>query len=735
MLISPPFLPARAIDESEDEWIDRCMAGGVPGEGAFPVSFNLAWHGGMHLKAPRDGASFEPVRAIADGTVVFRRDPSPPPAGPLPEDHPQTYNGGWTDNGVVVIRHETEIGEGANAIVTFFSIYMHLNAIDAAVSTTVRGGRIFRKAEIGHAGQIYGSSDRLIHFEIVCNDDNVTKLVGRSGGDLPLDADGRTDSVYGKMYVILPAGTHVFSERPLPNSAAAMIRPAPSTGQPHSSPVAMRAVHATQADTVIGLRTAGGEGLVGHRGSVFMQTYRPDGSTIGAEVEDVDGEYNFYSRAVAISDSYPAAARPAASAVYELLRFGRVIGPDALAPADVPDWRQIRHDGFGEGWVNLNAAGLRKFSDADFPHWQRWRLIDDSADQDGRCDSAVIRGWLNSDRDGVVRPHDASRLLADEDVAPKLARAICKFTTEWDASRVDAQWGWLKTETIENPRPLSEEDFGRLRAHLGTLQFWPGGTGLPAGHWHFQPTEFIRQVRKCGWFTADELVQLLPGDHPLNFRQMRSRLTAGFSNRRQTLPAGMQVELNRVCRKYVLEGNLRRAHFWGQIAQESDQLQTVREYGGGTNYEGRADLGNTIPGDGARFLGRGVIQVTGRSNYARYGAYRGITFTTSQGALILESDAFAACDASTYYWVAEATRDRISSHWILDRLVGISRRADSRTFRALTDAAAIHHDVSSVTRQINRAELHLDRRIRYFTYAYLVASDTVETLPHGNLHP
>ena len=33
-----------------------------------------------------------------------------------------------------------------------------------------------------------------------------------------------------------------------------------------------------------------------------------------------------------------------------------MIGPDALVPADVPHWREVRYPG-GQGWVNLNAAG------------------------------------------------------------------------------------------------------------------------------------------------------------------------------------------------------------------------------------------------------------------------------------------------------------------------------------------------------------------------------------------
>ena len=109
--------------------------------------------------------------------------------------------------------------------------------------------------------------------------------------------------------------------------------------------------------------------------------------------------------------------------------------------------------------------------------------------------------------------------------------------------------------------------------------------------------------------------------------------------------------LNTAMGKFGIVTPARVAAFIAQIGHESGQLRYVREIWGPTKqqagYEGRKDLGNTVPGDGSKFRGRGLIQVTGRANYAACGEALGLDLLKHPE--LLEEPQHAAMSAA-WFW-------------------------------------------------------------------------------------
>jgi putative chitinase len=207
---------------------------------------------------------------------------------------------------------------------------------------------------------------------------------------------------------------------------------------------------------------------------------------------------------------------------------------------------------------------------------------------------------------------------------------------------------------------------------------------------------FETQVIKLA--ASDGLV--VPGDATLS--ALLEGLPAGPSKEKlsvvmpRALPAKIDLYFEPLVagmKKYSITTPLRMAHFVAQIAHETASFLYAEEIADGSAYEGRRDLGNTEPGDGKRFKGRGLIQLTGRANYAEYSRDAGVDYLSNPG--LVASDPFAAVDVACWYW-------------------------NKRRINRLADA----DDVKAVTKAINGGYNGLDDRMEYLARAKAVLGIT-----------
>lgn len=133
---------------------------------------------------------------------------------------------------------------------------------------------------------------------------------------------------------------------------------------------------------------------------------------------------------------------------------------------------------------------------------------------------------------------------------------------------------------------------------------------------------------------------------PITAQQLQKILPNAGSKVGVFVPA-----LNTAMGNYQINTRERIAAFIAQIGHESGQLRYVREIWGPTaqqsGYESRKDLGNVMAGDGSKYRGRGLIQVTGRANYAECGNALGLDLINHPELLELPENASMS---AAWFW-------------------------------------------------------------------------------------
>jgi predicted chitinase len=795
MIISPPFLPDRA-GSSEEAWLDAAMAQpasrlastNAP-EGSFPLSLKLGWHNGVHIQAPASGGAHLPVRAVADGKVVFVHAPTAPNndlGHPLNYNpfHADTPTAAWTSDGFVVIEHRTDIGAEGNVAteVVYYSACMHMASIANCPKTAAPwavGDAVCRKDALGTPGQIYGHEGQ-VHFEICCDEANLRRLT-RRGPDWvdplampPPTANGRVDSIFGSVYIYLPAAAPTSTSMPTSQLRVANgSGGAASPGSDHFLPNTLHSPQWVQITCEKGAATLTSYDSLGARIGAPRSDSRYDyigGAGASAAVKAAANqsfEYDLYAVCNDRHGALDAATRAASSPSgwYELLRFGRNLGPDPL-PANAAHWRKIVTPA-GEVWADLNAPGTFKFSDADFLPVMGWNCFDDDPNADLRCDSLRMKTLIRDPdpkNEQRMERAELARRLGEASVRTKLRRTICKFPSEWDRTTIEARYGWLETEDFKtaDDDAAGAQKWDRFVKHARAVTFADLPKAFLDADWRFHPREFVGVMRRCGWLGLREMAQLLPrrsvAARHVSWMESVRRFRDG-STQGNGMPPGLQIAVGKAFRKYGLtESAVRQAHFMSQCFQETGALQYNTETGNdrylrtmyevitpaeaGADYDDRngvawrlglvyhkvnghrvpysrneyvalrpaqvqakaQSLGNVQAGDGQRFRGRGLIQLTGRVNYSSYASYRGKNYTTDPNSALLAADAFISTDVALKYWINAGTLGGASiSH--------------------LADAGSSSQTIELVTRAVNGGITHLENRTEYFGYVWSLLND------------
>lgn len=166
MHISPPILLPYSPNGVFSDWAFKCML--VDAAHNYPVNPVGAWHGGIHiLHTDLSGAQANPIRAIADGTIIYARSPSE-----NKDKKPLAYNG-KTDDGCVLIRHKILVGDDPVEFV-FYSLAMHMKQVRFEILSNI-GQRIKREQVLGTSGVVDGKN--AFHFQICCEQKNARCVV------------------------------------------------------------------------------------------------------------------------------------------------------------------------------------------------------------------------------------------------------------------------------------------------------------------------------------------------------------------------------------------------------------------------------------------------------------------------------------------------------------------------------------------------------------------------------
>lgn len=150
-------------------------------------------------------------------------------------------------------------------------------------------------------------------------------------------------------------------------------------------------------------------------------------------------------------------------------------------------------------YLDTTDVKIKKYSDADFPHWLGWSLINDDGDQNSQCNSATVLSWLNS------------KTLSKTQIDHHKKMSICNFPFEWVGDSIKTRFDWLRTNPPHGMKPFTDADMKKLEEHIKALCFYEklptiDQKSLRLRVWHFDPRAFINHLNKSNTLSLPVII-------------------------------------------------------------------------------------------------------------------------------------------------------------------------------------------------------------------------------------
>jgi predicted chitinase len=169
---------------------------------------------------------------------------------------------------------------------------------------------------------------------------------------------------------------------------------------------------------------------------------------------------------------------------------------------------------------------------------------------------------------------------------------------------------------------------------------------------------------------------------------------------------GFTTHFYETFRLFDIKKDMQQCFFLAQAAHETMSFKFLKERASGIAYEGREDLGNTTPGDGVKYKGRGMFQITGKFNYKRLSEYFKVDFINKPE--LLETPEWAAKSAG-WFWTINNFNRFVSDYNFLEvtyRINGGYTHLDSRLtylYRVLRQYKVVQPEVNILTNAIKKS--------------------------------